>query len=105
MGTSRAQQFEAIGLGAGVGQFVAEDDAGGIILETAQRYITLSLGDHLIIGAFEFLGIAVDRGLGVLAENAALSPIVKACRRTGVDIFVRIVSGLSPAQNDANQVG
>jgi len=24
MGTSRAQQFEAIGLGAGVGQFVAE---------------------------------------------------------------------------------
>src|SRR5258708_3477536 len=91
VGPVRAQQVQPVGLRLGQRLLVAEDDAGGIVLDPAKRNETPALGLLPASGSVsrnaKGLGITVDGRLRILSQNGCLAPVLEGRCRAGIDVF------------------
>ena len=83
---------------------MAEYDAGGVVFDPSQGDDAAPLQFSRSTGDGKALNIEVERGLGVLQEDALPPPVPKKLCRTGVPVFSAVVAGVLFAQDNANQV-
>ncbi len=104
-----AEEFEAVGLGAGERVLVAEDDAGGILLELAGTDEAAARESLLRSRHGVLLRVGVEAGARVWDDDLFADPALQSGGRAGVDVFFvgrasRRVAGEDAALFDGDQV-
>ncbi len=77
VGAGGFEEGEAVGLVLGEGLLVAVDDVVGVVVEVAEGDEAAALLDLVGAGNLVGLGVAVEGGLGFLAEDAFLRQEVR----------------------------
>ena len=72
-----AQQLQAVLLGPGERLLVAVDDAGGVVLDAAERDEALAHQALAGIGHREFLEVGEHAGLGIARQHAGRDPVLQ----------------------------
>ena len=112
VGSTGAQQVQPVGLRLGQRLLVAEHDARGIVLDPAECDEAPAFGlgpasrsvSRKVSRNPEGLGIAVDRRLGILAQNAGLAPVLEGRCRPGIDVFGVPIPRQAFPQNNPHQI-
>ena len=104
MGASVAEEFKAVGFGAGECKFVTEDNAGGIFLETSSADEAAASALFSCAGDGELLGVSVKGGSGILGDDVVANPFVNFCGGAGVDVVLRRIFRKSSAFFDGDQI-
>ena len=104
MQTSVAEEFEAVGFGAGESVFVAEDDAGGIVFELTGADEAAARAFFGGTGDGELLGVGVESGCGILEEDAVANPLFDFGGGARVDVVLRRIVLEGAAFFDGDQI-
>ena len=114
VGAGGFEEGEAVGFVLGEGLLVAVDDFVGVVVEVAQGNEAAAGSYFLRAGDGVGLGVAVEGGLGFLAEDFLAAPGGEGFGGTGVDVLGDLafweggegvgVGGLFFAQDDADEV-
>src|SRR6185312_1288881 len=91
VGASGAQQFQSICFGLGKSQFVAKDDACGIIFNPSQGDESAAFHWRARARRSEALRIEINGRQNVLQEYALSTPCMEKSGRAAVGIVVRVV--------------
>src|SRR5262249_2979398 len=89
---------------AGGRQLVAEGNPGGIILQPAQRNVTLAIRLRVTTRGWEVLTVTVHGRGRILPQNATEQPRGERRRRAGVNAVLGPGAWLTAAQNDPPKV-
>ncbi len=93
VGAGGLEEGEAVGFVLGEGLFVAVDDLVGVVVEVAEGDEAAAFADLVGMGDGVGLGVAVEGGLGLFAEDVFFAPGFEGLGGAGVDVVGLLAGG------------